>query len=89
MRMDAARPRSVSGSGGVPPAAEVGGRGPEGVGTVRDSARPLDYASLVARATEALAATLGLPTFEAWRAAYEKAPEQFDAELLGFWKRKV
>src|SRR5687768_7814714 len=42
---------------------------------------------LVARVTEVLADTL--PSFEEWSAAYEREPERYDDELLGFWKEKL
>src|SRR5690606_5316191 len=44
---------------------------------------------LVGRVTEILAARVGLPTFEAWLAEYERSPEQFEAELLGLWKKRA
>jgi hypothetical protein len=44
------------------------------------------YRAMVGRVADVLAERLGLPDFEAWAAAYEKAPEQFDHELLGLWK---
>lgn len=49
----------------------------------------VSYRELVARVTEILAARVGLPTFEAWLAEYERSPEQFEAELLGLWKKRA
>ncbi len=46
----------------------------------------LSYRSVVEVVTEALKATIQLPTFEEWSAAYSEAPEQFDEELLGLWR---
>jgi len=46
----------------------------------------LSYSSVVERATEMLRLQIQLPTFEEWAAAYAEAPEQFDEELLGFWR---
>lgn len=44
------------------------------------------YRSLVQRATEALSARIDLPSFEEWSTAYAEAPEEFDREMLGFWR---
>lgn len=44
------------------------------------------YRALVQRVTESLLERTPLPTYEQWSAAYEEAPERFEAELLGFWK---
>ncbi len=65
----------------------VAGGVSEGEAEVADA--PLDYASLVARATEALAAQMELPTFSVWLARYEREPEQYEKELLGLWKPKA
>lgn len=46
------------------------------------------YSELVGRVTEALAARLALPSFSEWVAAYRAAPEQYEEELLGFWKKE-
>ncbi|MGQ0813797.1 MAG: hypothetical protein ACT4O1_04970 [Gemmatimonadota bacterium] len=46
---------------------------------------PLSSAT-VARVTEVLADEMELPTFEEWAAAYSEAPDEFDSEMLGFWK---
>jgi hypothetical protein len=53
-------------------------------GTTTRDAEP--FRALVAKVTEVLAERMGLPTFEQWSAAYQEAPEEFDADLLGFWK---
>ena len=60
----------------------------------RASAGPADQAGpqpplspdLISRVTEVLADEMVLPTFEEWSAAYSEAPEEFDSEMLGFWK---
>lgn len=44
------------------------------------------FRSIVARVTEVLADEMELPTLEEWSAAYSEAPEEFDSEMLGFWK---
>lgn len=44
------------------------------------------YRVLVQRVTESLLERTPLPTYEQWSAAYEEAPERFDAELLGLWE---
>lgn len=44
------------------------------------------FHAIVARVTEVLADDLELPTLEEWGAAYSEAPEEFDPDLLGFWK---
>ena len=41
---------------------------------------------LVARVTEVLADEMELPTLEEWSAAYSEAPQEFDRDMLGFWK---
>lgn len=57
--------------------------------TVIDPMNPFDagaFRALVARVTEVLADELQLPTFEEWSAAYSEAPEEFDRDMLGFWR---
>jgi hypothetical protein len=44
------------------------------------------YRALIARVTEVLADEMELPTFEEWAAAYSEAPDEFDSDMLGFWK---
>lgn len=44
---------------------------------------------VVQRVTEVLAAELHLPTFEEWVEAYREAPEDFDQDLLGFWREAL
>jgi hypothetical protein len=44
------------------------------------------FRALVARVTEVLADEMELPTLEEWCAAYSEAPQDFDKDLLGFWK---
>ena len=48
---------------------------------------PETFRVLVARVAEVLADTL--PTFEEWARAYAESPQQFDDELLGFWKENL
>ena len=50
---------------------------------------PDSFRRIVEMVTGALASELDLPAFEAWRESYESAPEQFDGELLGFWRERV
>lgn len=57
-----------------------------GAAVVPDPGAELPFRWMVGRVTEALASELDLPTLEEWKASYEKAPERYDAELLGFWK---
>jgi len=47
------------------------------------------FRTLVALVTEVLAETLHLPSFETWAADYEKSPQKYDDELLGFWREAV
>ena len=55
--------------------------------TVDTWREPENFRVLVARVAEVLADTL--PTFEEWSRAYQESPEQFDVELLGFWKENL
>ncbi len=48
---------------------------------------PANFRVLVARVAEVLADTL--PSFEQWAKAYERTPERFEDELLGFWKENL
>lgn len=54
---------------------------PSGPTTSQDT-----YTALVQRVTESLLSRVPLPTFDAWRVEYARAPERYDAEMLGFWK---
>jgi hypothetical protein len=47
------------------------------------------FRGLVAKVTEVLADRIALPTFEEWSAAYLESPEDFDSDLLGFWKEEA
>ena len=49
---------------------------------------PLSFRTLVARVTVVLADDMELPSFEEWSAAYSEAPEEFDRDMLGFWKER-
>jgi hypothetical protein len=51
-----------------------------------DSEVAASFRSVVAKVTEVLADEMELPTFEEWSAAYSEAPEEFEPEMLGFWK---
>ncbi|MGQ0562434.1 MAG: hypothetical protein ACT443_11230 [Gemmatimonadota bacterium] len=46
----------------------------------------VSFRNVVSRVTEVLADEMELPTFEEWAAAYSEAPEEFDRDLLGFWR---
>ncbi len=48
---------------------------------------PETFRVLVARVTEVLADTL--PSFQEWSATYEREPERYEDELLGFWKERL
>lgn len=48
--------------------------------------RDLSFAEVVDRATEALAAEMALPSYEAWLAAYRADPERYEEDLAGFWR---
>ncbi len=74
---------SAAGAGDTPSSVSA----PEGAGEGADGGE--NYRELVARVTEVLAARVGLPSFEAWLAEYKKSPEQFEAELLGLWRKRV
>jgi hypothetical protein len=51
-----------------------------------DSEVAASFRTIVAKVTEVLADEIELPTFEEWSAAYSEAPEDFEPEMLGFWK---
>ena len=55
--------------------------------TATSDAEP--FRMLVSKVTEVLAERIGLPTFEEWSAAYQESPQDFDNELLGFWKEET
>lgn len=52
-----------------------------------DEAR--SFRSLVAHVTNVLADEMELPTFVEWSAAYSEAPEEFDKDLVGYWRENV
>jgi hypothetical protein len=54
-----------------------------------DDSESATFRILVARVTEVLADEMELPTFEEWSAAYTEAPEDFDGDMLGFWKEET
>ena len=54
-----------------------------------DSDEANSFKSLVARVTEVLADQMELPTLEEWSAAYSEAPEDFDKDLVGYWKENA
>lgn len=66
---------------------ELDWRNPIDSNTATSEAEP--YRGLVAKVTEVLADRIGLPTFEEWSAAYQESPEDFDGDLLGFWKEEA
>jgi hypothetical protein len=45
-----------------------------------------DFRAVVGRLTEELTRELGLPDFAEWRRQYAAAPDQFDEEMVGFWR---
>lgn len=49
----------------------------------------MPFSEVVDRATEALAAQMSLPTFEAWVAAYRADPQKYEEDLAGFWRDQV
>ena len=51
-----------------------------------ESEEAASFRTIVARVTEVLADEMVMPTFEEWSAAYEEAPADFEADMLGFWK---
>jgi hypothetical protein len=55
--------------------------------TVTTDAEP--FRALVAKVTEVLADRIALPTFDEWSAAYQESPQDFDNDLLGFWKEEA
>ena len=58
---------------------------PEG----HDSEGEQNFRMVMERATEVLAAQTELPTFEEWAARYQASPEQYDSDLIGFWRDQV
>jgi hypothetical protein len=67
---------------------EAGRTGP-GMAAPGENGALGSYRSLVERITATMAAELDLPAFEAWREAYEAAPERYDRELLGLWEQEL
>ena len=49
----------------------------------------MPFGEVVDRATEALAATMELPSFETWAAGYRSDPRRYEEDLAGFWKDQV
>jgi len=49
----------------------------------------LPFPDVVDRATEALAAQMSLPSFEAWEVAYRANPQKYEEDLAGFWRDQV
>lgn len=81
----------VVASGAIPAreVAAVGGPHADAAGVGLPTAETESFRALVALVTEVLAETLSLPTFEEWVVEYEKAPEKYEHELLGFWRESV
>lgn len=59
------------------------------VGGLPAVADPDSFRALVALVTEVLAERLNLPPFEEWVVEYERSPEKYDHELLGFWRESL
>lgn len=59
------------------------GRGP---GAEAAAGGEPSYQSVVERVTEVLHDRMHLPTFAEWAEAYSESPEEFEDELLGFWR---
>lgn len=55
--------------------------------TATSEAEP--FRAMVAKVTEVLAERIALPTFEEWSAAYQESPQDFDRDLLGFWREQA
>lgn len=47
------------------------------------------FRAIIARVTEVLADEMELPTYGEWSAAYSEAPEEFDPDMLGFWREEA
>lgn len=45
-----------------------------------------DFRAIVGALTEELKRDLDLPGFDAWRAGYERDPQPFEADMIGFWR---
>ncbi len=55
--------------------------------TLGDEGEPgADFRAIVGRLTEALTRELGLPGFDEWTRQYETSPQQFEADMIGFWR---
>ena len=48
-----------------------------------------DLRDMIGRQAEEVTRELGLPSFAQWRALYAEAPQQFDEEMIGFWRESV
>lgn len=44
------------------------------------------FPEVVDRATEELAASMSLPSFEDWVVLYRANPQQYEEDLAGFWR---
>lgn len=90
----AVAPGATAHSSGVPPLESETESAAGSAATPAASSYPLGvgaeggaiYLALVERVAERLAATLRLPPFEEWAAAYRESPTTFDEELLGLWR---
>jgi len=47
------------------------------------------FTEVVDRATEALAAQMSLPSFEAWVISYRANPQKYEEDLAGFWQDQL
>lgn len=49
----------------------------------------MPFGEVVDRATETLAATMELPSFQAWVSGYRSDPQRYEDDLAGFWRDQV
>jgi len=68
------------------PVAEEGAQPGSMIEAPEPSAPGLSYRALVHRVTEALTASMALPSFDRWVEEYRASPARFEAEMLGFWE---
>src|SRR5690606_4064002 len=51
-----------------------------------DDAPGAGFRAIVRRLTEALTRELGLPGFDEWQRQCAGSPQQFEADMIGFWR---
>lgn len=56
---------------------------------LRTAFEPESFRELVEMVTQALALELGLPNYETWRGRYEERPDEYEDDLLGFWRESL